>query len=296
MNRFWSILFLLVPVLAVGTFLLNQFSIWPFDAVWFGDSLSGAGETIDSIFNGIHVLAALILIGTVTAIGWALWKFDASRYPENDRATYFTHNTKLELIWTLIPAAILVVLAFVQMGSWSENKMQRPTTEINGQQVETPPTVLVKAKQFGWEFYYPGKDGKIETEDDLYIENLLVVPVDTDVVLQLESRDVIHSFFVPELRLKQDIVPGMVQFAWFNANQTCDIEVLCTELCGWGHYKMKSAMRIVSAAEYNTWLQALQDQHYPNYQAAVKKAAHHDGDPADEAPANREPVLAGGAN
>jgi cytochrome c oxidase subunit 2 len=263
MNRFWSILFFLVPVLAIGTFALNQFSIWPLQDVWFGKSFSTAGETIDSIFNGIHLLAAVILIGTVMALGWAIWKFDHRRYPEGSKATYFSHNTKLELIWTAIPALILLVLAFAQMNSWSENKMQRPTTEVNGQSVVTPPTVLVKAKQFGWEFYYPGADGVLETEDDLYIENLMVVPVGTDVIMQLESRDVIHSFFVSDLRLKQDIVPGMVQYAWFNANQTGDLEILCTELCGWGHYKMKAQLRIVPQAEFDMWAQELQDQHYP---------------------------------
>ena len=264
MNRFWSILFFLVPILAVATFLLAQFGIWPFEQVWFGDSYSDAGKTIDGIFNGIHILSGVILLGTVLTIGWIIWKFDHRRYEEGAKASYFSHNTKLELIWTAIPAAILVVLAFVQMNSWSENKMVRPMIKVDGQMVEAPPTVLVKAKQFGWEFYYPGADGIIETEDDLYIENLLVVPEQTDIVLQLESRDVIHSFFVSDLRLKQDVVPGMLQFAWFNANRTGDLEILCTELCGWGHYKMNAKLRIVSKAEYATWLADLQSEYYPS--------------------------------
>lgn len=264
MNRLWSIPFLLVPILAIVTFLLAQFSIWPLESIWVGEPLSSAGQAIDFIFDGIHILAAFILLGTVTTIGWAIWKFDAKNYAAGDKASHFSHNTKLELIWTAIPTLILVVLALAQMEAWKANKMDRPMIDVDGVEVEKPPTVLVKAKQFGWEFYYPGKDGILETEDDLYIENMLVVPTGTDVVLQLESRDVIHSFFVPELRLKQDIVPGMVQFAWFNANQTADVEVLCTELCGWGHYKMKAVMRIVTAEEFEKWLQELQDQHYPD--------------------------------
>ena len=95
------------------------------------------------------------------------------------------------------------------------------------------------------------------------IENLMVVPEKTDIVLQLESRDVIHSFFVADLRLKQDIVPGMLQFAWFNASRTGDLEILCTELCGWGHYKMNAKLRIVSQPEYEQWLAELQSEYYP---------------------------------
>ena len=106
---------------------------------------------------------------------------------------------------------------------------------IGQQTVDAPPLVLVKARQYGWEFHYAGADQKIRTEDDVYCENLLVVPADQNVVLQLESRDVIHSFFVPELRLKQDIVPGMNHIVWFNAKAADQLEVLCTELCGEGH-------------------------------------------------------------
>lgn len=263
MNRFWSILFFLVPILAVVAFLMAQFGIWPLNGVWFSDSWSDAGKTIDSIFNGIHLLSAAILLGTVLTIGWILWKFDHRRFEANSKAQYFTHNTKLELIWTAIPAAILITLAFVQMNAWAENKMDRPLIEVGGKMVKAPPTLLVKAKQFGWEFYYPGADGVLETSDDLYIENLMVVPEKTDIVLQLESRDVIHSFFVSDLRLKQDVVPGMVQFAWFNANRPGDLEILCTELCGWGHYKMNAKLKIVSQAEYDGWLSDLQSKYYP---------------------------------
>ncbi len=264
MNRFWSILFFSVPILAIATFLLTQFAIWPFEELWFGDSYSNAGRTIDSIFNGIHLLSAAILLGTVMTIGWIVWKFDHRRYESGSKAAYFSHNTTLQLICTAISAVIVLMLAFVQMNAWSENKMVRPTVKVGGELVETPPTVLVKAKQFGWEFHYPGADGVIETEDDLYIENLMVVPEKTDIVMQLESRDVIHSFFVSDLRLKQDVVPGMVQFAWFNANRTGDLQILCTELCGWGHYKMSARLRIVPQAEYDEWLANLQREYYPS--------------------------------
>ena len=250
MHRFWSILFFLVPVLAIGTYIMAAYNLPPVNDAWMPENFSESGRTIDSLFNGLHYLSAAILIGTMLTIGWIVWKFDESR----ENALHVHHNTKLEIIWSIIPAFILVFIAFYQMNSWAENKMNRPTIEVNGETVPKPPMVLVVAKQFGWEFHYAGEDNQIQTQDDVYIENELVVPVDEDIVLQLESSDVIHSFFVAQLRLKQDIVPGMIQYAWFNANRTGEMEVVCSELCGWGHYKMKAKMRIVSRAEFDRWL------------------------------------------
>ena len=260
MGRVWSILFFLVPILAIVTFLMAMYGVTPLETAWLPKSFTDAGDTIDQLFNGIHLLSAVILLGTGLAIGYALWKFDHRR---NDKAAYFHHNTKLEIIWTIIPAFILVFLAFFQMKSWTENKMNRPTMTIGGEEVVRPPMVMVKAKRFGWEFYYAGADGLVETQDDIYIENLLVLPVGEDIVLQLESRDVIHSFFVPELRLKQDIVPGMTQFAWFNSKEVGDIEIICTELCGWGHYKMKADLRLVSMADFKNWLEEQSAEYQP---------------------------------
>ena len=199
------------------------------------------------------------------AIGWCLFRFHHQRLPQR-AASYVTHNVWLEIVWTAIPAAILIALAFLQMESWAENKMNRPTMLDNGVEVLRPPTVLVQARQFGWEFHYPGTDGQINTPDDLYVENLMVVPVDTDVVMKLESRDVIHSFFVSELRLKQDIVPGMEQFAWFRANRTGEFDILCAELCGWGHYKMKARLKVVSQTEYQQWVEELGNAYFPSIQ------------------------------
>ncbi len=261
MNRFWSILFLLVPVLAIATYVMAAYDIAPLNNAWMPESYSNAGNTIDYLFNGLHLLSALILVGTMLAIGWIVWKFDESR----EQAQHIHHNTRLELVWSIIPCIILVFIAFYQMNSWAENKMNRPTIEVDGQTIPKPPLVLVKAKQFGWEFHYAGDDDRIQTQDDVYIENELVVPVGQDVVLQLESYDVIHSFSVVELRLKQDIVPGMIQFAWFNATREGQMEIACAELCGWGHYKMTARMRIVSQTEFDNWLSQRTAEYSANY-------------------------------
>ncbi|MCH2182243.1 MAG: cytochrome c oxidase subunit II [Mariniblastus sp.] len=251
MNRFWSILFFLVPLLGTGTFLMAAWGMAPFQGAWLPENYSVAGKTIDHLFYLLCWISALIFIGTGIVIGWVLWRYDHRR---QQRAHYFSHNFKLEMVWTIIPAIILVFIAFYQMNAWAETKMIRPTIMQNGQAVTKPPMVLVMAKRFGWEFHYAGPDGLIETADDDYIENELVLPIDTDIVLQLETRDVIHSFFVPQLRVKQDIVPGMKQFMWFRATSTAEMEIACTELCGWGHYTMQGRLRLVTPTDYQAWL------------------------------------------
>lgn len=265
MSRFWSILFFLVPILGVGTFLMATFHIAPLDNCGLPKSFSDAGDAIDRLFNGIHVLAAVILLGTGLLLAWMLWRFDHRR-SDGSKALYIHHNTPLEIIWTVIPGIILVFLAFFQMKSWAENKMDRPTTLVGDESVMIPPMVMVKAKRFGWEFFYAGADGIVETEDDIFIENLLVLPAGEDVVLQLESRDVIHSFFVPELRLKQDIVPGMTQFVWFNSKELGTVEIMCAELCGWGHYKMKGELRLVDRPTFDAWIAEQTASYSPEYQ------------------------------
>ncbi len=267
MFRFWSILFFLVPILGIAAYVMAAYGIYPLDAAWLPESYTSSGDTIDHLFNFIHLLSAAILIGTGLAIGWVVWRFSSrpgTAEIGNQKAAYIHHNTTLEIIWSIIPAGILVFLAFYQMNSWAENKMNRPTIDVNGQPEPKPPLLLVRAKQFGWEFHYAGADGKIQTRDDVYIENLMKVPSGEDVVIQLESDDVIHSFSVAELRLKQDIVPGMSQFAWFNARKNGTMEIACTELCGWGHYKMKAQLEIVSRAEFDRWLNEITQEYLPS--------------------------------
>jgi len=124
--------------------------------------------------------------------------------------------------------------------------MSRP---VDSQGHPQKPMARVIAKQFGWEIYYPGADQVLGTADDLKVENELVVPVDQPVVLEMESRDVIHSFAIPGLRVKQDVVPGMLQPIWFQINRTGSFELICMELCGWGHYKMRGKVLAVPAAK-----------------------------------------------
>lgn len=271
MNRFWSILFLLVPFMAIVTFVMAANDVVPFDSTWLPTSISSSGDSIDRLFNGILLLAGVTLVAAIGAIGIAIWKFDHRR--NSAPATYVQGSLGLEIAWTIIPAVIILLLAYLQMSSWATAKIDRPVINIDGQTFPLPPMVLVKAKQFGWEFYYAGEDGIVATQDDVFIENLLVLPAGEDVVLQLESRDVIHSFFVPELRLKQDLVPGMIQFTWFNSRETAEVEIVCTEFCGWGHYLMKADLRFVERPEFDRWLAEQKSSYRPEFESPLDKEA-----------------------
>ena len=132
------------------------------------------------------------------------------RYDPNRRATYTHGNTTLEIAWTVAPALMLAMLAIMSRTTWADIKWRQPPSDFN---------VIVTAKQFNWEIAYPGPDGKLETEDDVILDNDLHVPVNKTVRIALRSRDVIHSFFVPNFRLKQDAVPGRNIPVWFKATQ-----------------------------------------------------------------------------
>ena len=97
-------------------------------------------------------------------------------------------------------------------------------------------------------------DQEFGTPDDIHLVNDLHVPVDEEIVIALKSDDVLHSFFLPNVRLKQDVVPGMKQYVWFEATETGTFDIVCAELCGWGHYKMKGRLTVESRKDFERWL------------------------------------------
>jgi cytochrome c oxidase subunit 2 len=128
---------------------------------------------------------------------------------------------------------------------WGKIKQEVPPTNIQ---------VRVTAKQFNWEFLYPGPDGKFDTGDDLLLDNELHVPVNRVVQVFLTSKDVIHSFFLPHLRMKQDTLPGRVIQGWFEATKTGVYEIPCAELCGFGHSGMLGHLTVHSGGDYEKWV------------------------------------------
>jgi cytochrome c oxidase subunit 2 len=208
---------------------------------WLPEDVSTFGREIDSLFYLIYYITAVtfILVTVLMVVFLILY-----RRKEGRRAVYSHGNTTLEIIWTIIPAAILIVLSFMSVSTWAKVKRHAPESDFELQ---------VAAKQFNWEVVYPGPDGKLNTEDDVKFDNDLHVPVNKVVRVHLTSKDVIHSFFLPNLRLKQDAVPGRSILVWFEATKPGKYELPCAELCGFGHSGMKGWLYVHTPEEYAKW-------------------------------------------
>jgi cytochrome c oxidase subunit II len=210
---------------------------------WLPEQASTYAGEIDTVFYLIYwITAFFFLLVTGLLIGFLI-KY---RYKPGRRAAYFHGNTMLELVWTAVPAAIFIIFFLVSSATWAKVKIIMPLGDVQ---------VRLIAKQFAWEFHYPGPDGNFDTADDFQSDGELHVPVNKSVRLQLVGTDVIHSFFVPVFRLKQDVVPGREIPAWFEATKTGRFEIPCAELCGPGHSGMKGWLYVHSQEDYDKWLQ-----------------------------------------
>jgi len=150
-------------------------------------------------------------------------------------AEHIEGNTTLEITWTVIPLIVVLVLAYMGAYSLGQTRRVDPNAIV----------IKVKAQQFTWTFEYP---------DTGIISEELHLPVNQQVVLQMESTDVIHSFWVPEFRVKQDVVPGRVTEYRITPTLVGSYKVRCAELCGKNHYSMESAVIVDAQADYTAWL------------------------------------------
>jgi len=220
------------------------------------EDISTYGESIDYLYYVILAITGAVFFLTEGLIVYTLIRF---RYKAGQKAQYSHGNHKLELSWTIVTAFILVALAVAQIGIWEDVKSKIPDASDN------PLTVQVLAKQYAWNFRYAGNDGTFETEDDVYSADLYI-PVHRKVVVRMRSMDVIHSLFIPNMRFKQDIVPGMTITGWFEAKKTTqearadpgrdpkfNYEIACAELCGVSHNTMGSLFVILEPAEFEKW-------------------------------------------
>ena len=210
--------------------------------LWFPRDISTFGPSVDWLFEVIFWITVLTWIAvTVTMIVFLI----RYRTRPGRKAEYIEGDTRLEVIWTTVTAVIMVVLALMSRSTWADIKEHGPPGDV---------FYAVAAKQFNWEITYPGPDGKLGTKDDVTVENDFHVPVNKVVRIDLTSKDVIHSFFVPSMRLKQDAVPGRTIKVWFDATEIGTYEIPCAELCGFGHSGMKGSLTVESEADYEKFL------------------------------------------
>ncbi len=203
-----------------------------------------AGD-IDFLYYMILVITGIAFFVVEGGLVWFIIKY--RRRP--GRKAYYTHgNMTAEVVWTAIPTVTLVVIGIMSGSVWMD---------IRGRN-SVPPGALevgLIGKQFEWNATYPGADGQLGTSDDFSTRNQLHVPVDQPVVVRLGTEDVIHSFFVPSLRVKQDALPGKTIDVWFEAMVPGRFEIACAELCGLGHYRMRAILTVHTAEEYVRWVQ-----------------------------------------
>ncbi len=209
---------------------------------WLPENVSTYGGEVDFLFYLIYyITGAVFILVTVAMIAFLVMY----RQRPGRRAIYSHGNTTLEIIWTVVPAVIFIALSFMSQATWARIKGHAPPGDVE---------VQVTGKQFNWEILYPGPDGKFETSDDLMAENELHVPVGKVVRVRLRSKDVIHSFYLPNFRLRQDTVPGREILAWFEATKPGKYELPCSQLCGFGHSGMKGWLYVHTSEEYAKWV------------------------------------------
>ena len=238
--------------------LINEFLGQPPNA-------SEHGYQIDHILEFAHWFMGALFLGWSVFFIFVLIRFHKSRHPKADHAGVKSGiSTHLEFSCVLIEAVLLIGFA---IPLWAKRVNEFPPT---GDAV----LVHVVGQQFNWTFHMPGPDGQFGRRDIDLVTNsnplgidpndaagrddvvvpTLTVPVNRPVELLLRSQDVIHNFFVRELRLQQDAVPGMVIPIHFTADRIGRYEIVCTQLCGLGHYKMHSFMDVVSESDYEQFL------------------------------------------
>ena len=250
MGRVLAVIIWIITVLSVLMFVSKK---W-----WFPAAISEHGPALDRQFMITLVIVGISFAAAQIGLGWMVWKYrDTGK--AGDRGLYTHGSNRLEVLWTVITAVVFITLGIMGQTVWASLRLH-----------DAPPgsfTVEVVAQQFQWNFHYAGKDNVFGRTDPKLIDDgvlnfigldesdpntkddsvtaALAIPLNRPVELRLRSKDVIHSFWVPPLRFKQDLVPGMEIKVHFTATKVGKYELACAELCGQLHYKMKSYMLVL---------------------------------------------------
>ncbi|MFW6201071.1 MAG: cytochrome c oxidase subunit II [Gemmatimonadota bacterium] len=211
----------------------------------FPESVSTFGSEIDSIYTLILYVTGAMFVIVEAALIYFVVRY---RRREERKAEYIEGHRGAEILWTAVPFLLVGLLAFRSADTW---------LDVKGADTVPPDAleIAVAASQFEWNVTYPGPDGRLGTDDDIADRNELNIPVDRPVRVTLTAEDVIHSFFLPEFRVKQDAVPGMETHVWFEATRTGDYVLGCAELCGLGHYRMRGTVTVHEPDAFERWQQ-----------------------------------------
>lgn len=261
------VLAVIIWILTLGSVSLFFIKKW-----WFPTGISAHAPALDRQFMLTIIVVGIAFTAAQVGLGYMVWKYRDTG--NRSRATYTHGSSKLEVVWTIVTAVIFIGLAVMGQSVWASLRFN--DAPAGSFQVE------VVAQQFQWNFHYAGTDGVFGRTDPLLIDDsalnfigideadpnakddavhsVLAIPAGRPVELLLRSKDVIHNFWVPQLRFKQDLVPGMVIRVHFTANTPGKYELACAELCGQLHFKMKSYLLVLPEDEQRALTALPQEQ------------------------------------
>lgn len=267
--------------LLISFLVLGLIGVWWCNELYYGKTLfvqgaaSDHGEKIDLMLYITIGVTGVVFIITQILLFWFAYKYQEN---DNRKAYYFPHNTKLELIWTTVPAIFLTVLVVFGLKYWFK---------MTGEAPKDATLVEVTGHQFAWEFRYPGADKTLghknykltkganslgvdfddpASKDDIHVGTTMHIPVGKPVKLVINAQDVIHDVGLSHFRLKMDAVPGIPTTMWFTPlyttkqmkertnNPNFVYEISCDQMCGRGHYSMRGVIVVETEEEYNKWL------------------------------------------
>jgi len=237
---------------------------------WLPPNHSAHGPVLDQMLGWVHWLMLALFVGWGAYFIYALFRF---RKGKNPKASYTGfHNHKFSLFHESAVAIVeIILLVGFAFPLWAKVKTQPPPDESAAVHVH------VVGEQFAWNIHYPGADGVFgrrdiklvnsgnplgldrtdpAARDDVTTINQLHLPVNQMTLIQLSTKDVIHSFFLPVMRVKQDAIPGVQIPVWFEPVVAGKSEIACAQLCGLGHYRMRGFLEVHDADGYQKWMDA----------------------------------------
>lgn len=275
---------LAAPGLAVAMLLVSAPGAFAFITPEAGGSPNA--NSIDTLYKLVLYIAAVVFVVVEGALGYACWKFSAKR---NKVATQTHGHTGLEIGWTLGAVAVVIILAvatLLELGSIRNPPNSSPeaaasTTSVSSAlyaetERKLPPNkkaleIEVIGRQFIWQYVYPG--GAKNGLGAPYSYEQMVVPTHTTVLLKAVSMDVVHSWWIPELGGKIQVVPGYANYTWFKIEKPGLYRGQCANICGQGHARMIASVRAVPPAQYEEWIaKRTQEISEANEDAAIQRS------------------------
>ncbi len=280
--------FLMIAFLIVGLY-----GAWYCNELYYGKTLfpqgsaSVEGEKIDMMLYITIGVTGVVFLITQVLLFWFAFKYQER---DGNKAFYFPHNNKLELLWTTVPAIFLTILVVFGLKFWFK---------VTGDAPKDAVVVEITGHQFAWDMRYPGKDGKLgkknyklynqpsgntlavdfedpESHDDLHTTEMHL-PVGKPIKLVINAMDVIHDVGLSHFRMKMDAVPGIPTTMWFTPKYTTEemkkrtgnpnfvYEISCDQMCGKGHFSMRGVIVVESEEDYNKWLASQKPEYYTLY-------------------------------